>query len=192
MPERDELDCLIDLELVRYAEPRAGLEQRILVRVEAESSSRSWFLHGWRRWALAGAVSMAIVLAIGISLSAHHETSVNTAGMAMPGRESARPTTTVPDIHVETSHSNMTAKTAQNGTRRSKSIEVAERPRQPKLEVFPAPQPLTAEEEALVAIATGKSDAGRESLMASNRQLRTPLQISAIEIPPLTVPDEGN
>ena len=38
MPERDELERLIDSELASYAEPRAGLEQRVLARLEADGA----------------------------------------------------------------------------------------------------------------------------------------------------------
>jgi hypothetical protein len=191
MPERDELDRLIDSELTRYAEPRAGLEQRILARVEAEYLPRSWFFRRGQRWALAGAAAMAIVLAIGIPLSTHHETSVNTAGVARPSRKPVYPTTTVPDTHVETPHSKRTAETAQNATRRSKSTEVSEHARQPKLDVFPAPQPLSAQEQTFVELATHLPKAERERLLSDPKGQDAPLEISSIKISPITMPDLG-
>ena len=184
MPERDDLDRLIDSELARYADPRAGLEQRILTRVVTEGPQRFSLLRNWQRWAFVGVVAGAMVLAVGIQLATHRKVTFNTADATRPLHQ-VKPTTTVPDHHVPTLRSMQIPTTVHGTTRRSKAIEAAHTQRRPKLEVFPAPQPLSEEEQALLAIATARSDAARENLIASQHQLQTPLQISAIEIPPL-------
>lgn len=190
MPERDELDRLIDSELARYAEPRVGLEQRIVAHIAAQGSNRSSFLRMWQRWALGGSVTAAIVLTFGIRLVTHHETSVNTAGVARPSRQ-FKATATVPDTQAQPAHSKQSPKRVQNITRRPKPFEVAPRRQYPKLDIFPAPQPLSEQEQALVVIATAKSDSARENLLDSQRHLNAPLQISAIDIPPLTKSEDG-
>jgi len=191
MPDRDELDRLIDSELARYAEPRAGLEQRILARVGSEAMRRPGMLGRWRAWVLAGAVAMAIVFAIGLPLSKHHETSVNTGVLATPGHELVSPTTTVPDIRVQVPDSKRAAGTAQNATRISKATVASERARQPKLDVFPAPQPLSVQEQTFVELATHLPKADRERLLSDQKGQDAPLEISSIKILPITMPDLG-
>jgi len=190
MPERDELDQLIDSALVRYAEPRAGLEQRILAHVEAKSLVRSWLFRGWQRWAMTGAVAFAILL--GIARLAHYKASVNTAGVMSPdhslvtGAEHISPET---QIHLPPSR--RAAKKSRTVTHRPKSIDVAERVQYPKLDVFPAPQALSAHERSLVEFATHLPKDEREELLADQNNQDKPLEISLIRISPLTMPDMG-
>ena len=60
----------------------------------------------------------------------------------------------------------------------------------PKLIVFPTPQPLTAEEQTLLAAATRGSEAQRQALLES-KPVEAPLSIASLNIPPLAPPDEG-
>jgi len=63
----------------------------------------------------------------------------------------------------------------------------------PKLAVFPSPQPLTREEQVLVAAAGRGSDTQREALLAASKPPSdAPLAIADLSIPPLVAPDEGN
>lgn len=192
MPERDELDRLIDSELDRYGEPRAGLEQRILARVAAETPSQSWLLRGSQRWAITGMVAVAILLVAGIQRITHHETEVSTGNVISPVQSpvaSAKGTGSKTSIQVPRTHRGGEAHTL---THRPIARDVAERVPQPKLDVFPAPLPLSAQEQALVALSTSASDVARETYEASRRQMEAPLQISAIEIPPINAPEQGN
>ena len=190
MPERDELDLLIDSELARYGEPRPGLEQRILATVDAESVGRAWIFRGWRVWVWTSGAAVAAVLLAGIPQLRHSEVPVTTARATTPDREPvAAPMNTSPEIPVR--HLARAMKGVPGTTRAKAPRKDTEYSQRPKLEVFPAPQPLSAEERALLALATAPSDSGRESLMASQRQSTAPLQISAIQILPITMPEEG-
>jgi len=65
--EPDTLDGLLDRALVHYSsqEPLAGIEQRVMNRVRAESGARRV---GWGRWALAaGALAVAAMLVTAVS-----------------------------------------------------------------------------------------------------------------------------
>ena len=61
----------------------------------------------------------------------------------------------------------------------------------PKLDVFPTPQPLTAEERALVAFAANAPKPELKAVVDAQPQADAPLSIAAIEIQPLDSPDQG-
>jgi hypothetical protein len=192
MPDRDELDRLIDCELARYAEPRPGLEQRLLARIDAHSSAPSLVFHAWQRWALATAITIALVLVLSIPHFMHRETSTTTAhGTTAEHAPAARSQAVPPESKLEIRPLPKIANTTHHVARAPRSNRPSENTTRPRLDIFPAPQPLSPQEQALVAIATAPSDSARENLLASQRQLDAPLQISAIEIPPITAPDEG-
>lgn len=193
MPERDELDRLIDSELARYAQPRAGLEHRILARVEAEAVRHSGIIGRWQAWVLVGAAVAAILLLVTIPRLVHRQPAINSATSTSPNHphppsssESPFSKTQVPIRPLP-----QTAKRTHNAGPSDGTTKQEEKPDVRKLGVFPAPQPLSAQEQSLVALATASSDAARENLIASQRALNAPLQISAIEIPPINTPDEG-
>jgi hypothetical protein len=60
----------------------------------------------------------------------------------------------------------------------------------PKLDVFPAPQPVSEQEKALLAFAQQSAEARQEAFEVP-RNDDAPLQISAIQIQPIPQPDEG-
>jgi hypothetical protein len=62
----------------------------------------------------------------------------------------------------------------------------------PKLDVFPTPEPLTAEEQAMTRFAAQASEADRKALLAAQQQADEPLTISAIRIPPIESVDENH
>ena len=192
MRDRDEVDRLIDSELARYAEARPGLEQRILAQVDAESSAPSLSFHAWQRWALATAITIALVLVLSIPHFMHRETSTTTAHITTAEHApAARSQAVLPESKLEIRQLPKIANTSRDVARAFRSNRIPEKTTRPKLDIFPAPQPLSPEEQALVAIATAPSSSARENLVASQHQLDTPLQISAIAIPPITAPDEG-
>lgn len=61
----------------------------------------------------------------------------------------------------------------------------------PKLEIYPTPQPLSSQEEALVNFAAHAPQSERESLLSGQEQSDAPLRIAAIEIQPLEPPASG-
>jgi hypothetical protein len=58
----------------------------------------------------------------------------------------------------------------------------------PKLDIFPTPQPLSPQEQALADFAARAPKSERESLMAAQQKTAAPLHIAAIEIKPLNLP----
>jgi len=88
----DEYDSLIDRALASYtpAEPRPGLEQRILASVSSANRPRTW---GWRpAWALAAAVALVAIVAIPFVYKSMHPTIavIHTAAVAPPAVAEAR------------------------------------------------------------------------------------------------------
>jgi hypothetical protein len=61
----------------------------------------------------------------------------------------------------------------------------------PKLAVFPTPAPLSAEETALVRLASETTSEERKSILDAQRRAVEPLHITAIFIPPIEPPVEG-
>ena len=188
MPERDELDLLIDSALADYAEPRAGLEQRIVARVHAGSSTSTT---GWRwaLWALACTLAIACVISIAIprerrSPPASTATATTPVHVAPSPRQTKEPQ---PQVRLRQQPAERLVSRA-GSHRRNEQVEA---PSQPKLDLFPAPQPLSSQERALIALVT-RAPAEAARLGLENReQADAPLQISQIEVPPITVPEEG-
>lgn len=185
MPERDELDRLIDSALGDYAEPRAGLEQRMLARVAGDAARPSR-----RLWILAAfAVPAALVLLLVSYLvpwNLHQQ----------PGRMAYTPAAPKVATPVVTAPEQPTSRRALP-SRHIRAREVSDDraasnpvPR-PKLDVFPTPQPLTGEEQALVRFVTQTAEPDRKALIAAEQQVDEPLNISAIRIPPLQLTDEN-
>jgi hypothetical protein len=142
----DSLDRALDTALAKYAsvEPRSGLEARILFNLRAQAAQAE--SHTWRRWGWAFAFA---VVAVGTLLAwksvrpshpvvAHHlaETTKN------PDR-SARPV-------VSSNEGNLpSAPTVKPAVRVSMRRHLVAEKANPKLDVFPSPQPLSDQELAL-------------------------------------------
>ncbi|MBS1801752.1 MAG: hypothetical protein JST28_00215 [Acidobacteria bacterium] len=192
MPDRDELDRLIDSELARYGEPRAGLEQRILARVAAQTPRASWLFHGWQRWAIPGMIAVAILLVAGVQRFTHHDARVSIGNVINPVQSpvaSAKGAGLETPIQVPPSHG--TTRVRHIVAHRSKSIDVAVRVAQPKLDVFPTPQALSEKEQSLIDLAKYLPDAERQKLLTDRQASRAPLEIASIKISPITMPELG-
>jgi hypothetical protein len=68
---------------------------------------------------------------------------------------------------------------------------VAKSTAKPKLDVFPLPQPLSPEEQALYAFATQVPEKQRQAILDAQKDIDAPLNIAAIHIQPLEVTDTG-
>jgi len=192
MPERDDLDRLIDSELARYAEPRVGLQQRILARVQAGGTSQPGVFSRWQGWALVGAAAaIALLLSVLVQRTHQRETNVNIAHSTNPKCLPTGSTTETSATQVAGPNSQPEAKPTRSVKYKPKSIQVPKGFQHPKLDVFPAPQPLSEQEESLVRLATELPKAEREKFLSDERRLDTPLEISSIKISPITMPDVG-
>lgn len=185
MAERDELDQLIDSALASYAEPRPGLEQRMLARISAEavrSSRRHWILA-----AIAAPALAALILASNALLRSPHSQRGQTANT--PAIAPVASAVTVPTPHVRpkvvSKHRiEHQASAVDRATNNAMS--------RPKQDIFPAPQPLSAGEQALIQFAAQASEADRKTLIEAQQRVEEPLKISAIRIPPLQSPEENH
>jgi len=163
--KRDELDNIIDGALPGYsgAEPLAGLDHRVLNRIcvaqAARSSRRPW------RWALALSVVASMVFAAIL---------LQTRQRSVPkGPEIVR---ALPPTSPQTPQPVPTLKRnapAMHG-RRPKAM--------PKLEVFPAPAPLTSEERALMAFVKHDREQAEQTFAELRRRNDEPIDIQPIQI----------
>lgn len=140
----DDLDRLLDKALAKYAavEPRVGLEERVLANLRATHTpvaDRAWW-----RWVLGAAAALVVVagfLAWRTTGSSHsvvvdHRT-VETQPVSTHAAQIAKSTKERNPRHRHSS---------KKQSRESNVTTVAA---DPKLDVFPSPQPLTEEELAL-------------------------------------------
>jgi hypothetical protein len=181
MPERDELDRLIDLELGRYAEPRGGLEQRVMahVAVEVKRSRRVWSL-----LTIGAALTAALLLfAYFVPRSSHRQQSGQFAyapATSSPAPVASAPATLAPSL-------SRAHKRSINRLPNRAQLNVTQRP---KLDTFPILQPLTDAELAVIRFAAEAPEADRKTLVAPNQELAEPIRITAIHIPPLPSSEE--
>jgi hypothetical protein len=165
--ENSERDRELDAALATYApaEPRAGLEQRVLANLRAERQRLA--MRGWRRWpalaALAVAVSIALVSAswrirskaFNAATASGNASREGVANDSRPGVAAqsnvGKPALDSGSLH-EREESNGHAKgaganhlAAHESLQTETAAEAA-----PKLERFPAPEPLSEQEKLLV------------------------------------------
>jgi len=154
---RDQIDQLLDASLTRYnstAEPRGGLEDRILANLRSHpvAEASGWFSWHWfnRNWITASAVAIATVMLIAVLLMPR--TQRQNPSPIIATNKNAEPTPihqTTPDTgasqrRVSTKHHAPSAKSLP-----SQHITVAAAV--PHLEVFPSPTPLSAQERMLLS-----------------------------------------
>jgi hypothetical protein len=183
MRDRHELDALLNRALETYGEPRGGIEQRVLAGVAAEQTERAAL---WRRsfaWGLA------------VTLVASAALYVATPGARQPGgsaapRPPAQATVAAPQLK------RPGVKTPDAGTKPRMNVASGHTPSrtaivtEPTLDVFPSPRPLGPQEHALLALAQQSTEV-RRGAFETPRHDDGPLQISAIQIQPISQPDEG-
>jgi len=187
MPEHDELDRLLDSALATYADPGpgSGLEERVLAALAQHSLPVSRPRRRRIPWLIAIPVAACVV---GVWLAIPKSVHPPVSGPQIAERH--QPANAIPFA----SHP---AQPQRKSAHRSRSFDrpapalIARAVPAPKLDVFPAPRPLTAEEQVLVSAVTGGSKAEREALLESQKPLDSPLDIAALNIPPLAAPGEG-
>ena len=185
MREHDELDQLLDSALGTYAEPRPGIEQRILARVEEARAAGLASRRRWLVWSIAVPVTACILLVV--MLSGVWQPQTNITHPLGPPEQAVVPAVERPQPETHDSVPSARVRAATQSVR-PRSVNAATAA--PKLDVFPAPQPLSEQEQALIALANQSPEVRREALEAAKR-IDMPLQISAIQIPPISQPDEG-
>lgn len=194
MHEDDELDLLLDSALSAYADPGkdSGLEERILTRIStcvsapaAPAPRRRWMV-----WAIALPLTACLLLFL---FSGPRPTHPPISHVGQEPRPQQPP---VLDARTE----------AQSAPRlqplpKAKALTLKAHSRPvtlatdtiplPKLDVFPTPRPLSAEERAIVSILLQTPEPELKALAEAQKQRDTLLSIAAIHIPQLEQPDLG-
>lgn len=197
MREKDELDLLLDSALRTYADPGpdAGLEDRVLKALTAARAPEvrtTWIAlrprRHWLPWAFALPIAVCLLLLWLSTAKTIHAPSAPT--------EQARHTIPAPALSPAIAPEGSTHPSRRHAGRAMVSAPppsnglVANAVLRPKLDVFPTPQPMTAEERALSAVAVQTPLPLREALVEA-QQNDEPLHIAATHIPPLESPDQG-
>lgn len=187
---------LIDAALATYADPGpdSGLDRRVMARIaeariSAEASPRR---RRWLPWAIA-LPAVACLLLFLLMLSGPKPLHPPASGPAQ-ARQSQEPPTRAEQSASPTTPQAAAARSVKapgrRHRRRSQALAAKAIPL-PKLDVFPAPRPLTPEEQALVEFAAHATKAERESFFAAQQQADEPLHIAAIQIAPIELPAPG-
>jgi hypothetical protein len=192
MHEEDRLDRMLASSLSSYGDPGAdtGLAERILEHVSSEQSSdrsaprwRNRFLL-WAALPAAGCLLLTFLLLRSAGPGATHQ-SASLPQPASTGRESKAPA--IANI----TSAPKTLPIAKHRTQPRPTTAVGKSAAKPKLDVFPRPQPLSPEEQALYAFATQVSEKQRQAILDAQKNIDAPLNIAAIHIQPLEVTDTG-
>jgi hypothetical protein len=141
IPELDSLDRELDAALAKYAvaEPRTGLEERILANLETErdhAHDRAW----WHWGAAALAIAAVVLVIIGLSWTGIRRVPTNAAG-PLPAK---------PRVHLAPPQIASTQPHAPHS--RARQIAPPSHPSaiaMPKLDQFPSPRPLSDQERIL-------------------------------------------
>lgn len=194
MREKDQLDLLIDSALATYAEPSSGMEKRLrdalaVKRLAGPSQSKK-LAFSIRRivpWAigLAAAACVLLVLLVNNGQRPRKTQARITLSQPQPQRTMA-----LPGIAASKPSARAFVRTSSSRA----ALHLASVPQTaalPKLDVFPTPQPLTPEEQALVAFVARAPEDERKAVVEAQQKMETPIGVAAIHIPPLESPDKG-
>lgn len=192
-----EFELLLRSSLETYADPgpASDLAQRVLARIavegEGERTRQANRARRIIRWAIAMPVAACLMIAIVFLVSKprqHSEDGANQARVTLPKSADAGPGVPIEISPTVTAPRNEISRPLRH---LSRAAAAATAERLPKLDVFPAPQPLTEEEKILIAYVAHAPQAKRKSLVEEQKQIDAPLSIAALEIQPLEPPDTG-
>ncbi|HEY1984669.1 MAG TPA: hypothetical protein VGG85_04625 [Terracidiphilus sp.] len=197
MREKDDLDLLLDSALLTYADPGpdACLEDRVLNALTAGSAPEvrtTWAVRKprrtWLRWAIALPIAGCLLLlwlstpkTIHAPSTRHQEARQNNPAAALSPAVTAEISTHTPR--------RLVTRAIQSAPPPSNAQVANDVPR-PKLDVFPTPQPMSAEERALSLVAAQTPLPLRKALVDA-QQDDPPIHIASTHIPPLDSPDQG-
>ena len=187
MPERDDLDLMLDAALRSYADPSADagpdsdLAQRILRRIAERNPPRTQ--NPWRvRLLWAAGFSLAAASLLLLIVFAPWRKTLPPAPRTEASIKSRPP--------AELGAKRTPAPSSPSHAHRRTPRSIPQLASAPKLAVFPTPTPLSAQERELVRLVAGASAEQRNNLMAAQQTI-APLHIAAISIPSIEPPQEG-
>jgi hypothetical protein len=182
MNPNHELDHILDQALSEYrdAEPLAGMEDRILRRIAAQQQRPR------RRWifvAVAAAAMVLMALWLGLRERPHQPiTATNrpqpTQQLAPNPAELEKPLAQIPHPAGREAEAGWARARSQSPRLTTPDAQSAQR--EPSLNQFPAPAPLTGEEHALLALARTNPD-----VLLNLPETSGELSIAPIDIKPL-------
>jgi hypothetical protein len=192
MRDEQDLDRMLSEALATYGDPGPdpSRERRILAFVqsrlaaEARPATKAAGNRRWLPWAMALPVTAGLLLLFLLPSKTFPPAPERTARMAMTPTPAIRAAATPrsqparPARALRPSHPAKMQASAQNQVPR------------PKLDVFPTPQPLTAEERALAVVAADTPAPLRRALVEAQKQQDAPLTIAGIRISPLELPEQ--
>lgn len=181
----EELDRMIDAGLSTYAEPRAGLEQRVLAAVDAEREQRVLAAQSprWRMWAMGLATAACLLIAITVAL--------RIGEAPQPAGRQANNGAHTPAMHRAIAPEARTqAPVRIAAKRRVRRSDEASLRRLPKKQLFPTPQPLSPEMQALVQYVANAPEKERKQFAQAQAQLDAPITIAPLRIAPLEIADK--
>lgn len=178
------------------AEPRAGLEERVLAGIASEPPRRVFAL-----WPTLAAVSALVVIAIALIVM-HSETPKQPLAVQTPATEKpAKPSEDAPSLDAS-----VTNREAQRHRRRdsgnapccvaTKTVAARKdngnQDQFPRLATFPAPQPETAEERMMARLAARRDSFDLAQIMDKPAPPIEELLVPKLKVEPLegTPPDE--
>lgn len=181
-PERDPkfYDDLLDATLAGYnAEPRPGLERRVLAGVRARQAHRGF----WLQWQWAAAAAAVVVLAAGLYVL--RRPAPQTTARVLPAvpvsapnaNRVARPGDATAAQVIRKPHAPQIARVAA-----ARAVEITAAPR---LAVFPTPRPPSAEERALARVVATTDPQVLQLLAAASQAPTQELVISELKVEPL-------
>jgi hypothetical protein len=190
MHDEDHLDRMLESSLSHYGDPGAetGLAERILEHVSSEQSSERSAPRWHNRfllWAALPAAACLLLTFLPLKTAGPGATHQSASLPQPAGRESKAP------VIANITSARRTLPIARHRWQPRPTTAVAKSTAKPKLDVFPLPQPLSPEEQALYAFATQVPEKQRQAILDAQKDIDAPLNIAAIHIQPLEVTDTG-
>jgi hypothetical protein len=167
------LDRKLDTALARYAtvEPRAGLEKRILANLQAEQAripERAWW-----RWSIAAAAAAIIIVAVALTLRSGRTAPQQIVQHPLPTQQGPKQAPQIAARDEESSTSTLAParRTVHHGhgDRQGATVVASANP---KLDVFPSPQPLSEQERILMSYVADFHDQAVVIARVTNEELQ--------------------
>ena len=188
MSEDRDLDGLIDAALGTYGDSPADahLAGRVLARLANEPARRPRL--GWLAWS-AVALPAAVCLLL-LFVSGPRTTKRRIITTTQRAQVPTRADVSVPP-HPQPARGGEKARTIHRVGPSPQLVVAAATPQPlPKLDVFPAPTPLSPQERAL-AVYVAQTPQAEQQALAQSEQQENPLTVASIHVMPLEAPDEG-
>ncbi len=189
----NDLDLLLNSALSTYADKGSdsGLEQRILARVAHAQATAEFRAAGRRHWLpriLALPVAACLLLFFTMPRTARQTTETSKHSQSQTQQVISSLDQQSAPVLPKSIH--RTAKSAAR-PEHEKASSATIAPPLPKLEVFPTPQPLTPQEQALLRYTTQIPEPQRAALLETPKPVDAQLNIAAIRIPPLEITEDA-